>query len=236
MKITAINGSPKGKQSATYIMIEEFLKGAESKGAQTSHSLLSDMKIHHCLGCLSCWTKTPGVCVFKDDMQKIDFADSDLIVYATPLFVDNVSGLLKNFMDRTVFSAVPSMENDANGEAVHPKKQKIRPKMMVMANCGFPGQSHFEVLKILFRRMARNYRTDLIAEIYRDEGPLLIMNEPQLEPVIARYKLLLQQAGREIVQNLKISETTGQALKEALIPHDLYLQNHNEYFKQFKTV
>jgi multimeric flavodoxin WrbA len=233
MKITAINGSPKGKQSATYIMIEEFLKGAQSQGAQTSHILLSDMKIHHCLGCFSCWTKTPGVCVFKDDMQKIDLADSDLIIYATPLFVDNVSGLLKNFLDRMVFSAVPSMENDVNKEAVHPKKQKIHPKIMVMANCGFPGQSHFEVLKILFRRMARNCCTDLIAEIYRDEGPLLIMNDPRFEQVISQYKLLLQQAGEEIVQNLKISDKTAQALKEELIGHDLYLQNHNQYFNQF---
>lgn len=172
MKITAINGSPKGKRSATYLMVEEFLKGAQSEGAATDHILLANMNIHHCIGCHTCWMKTPGVCVFQDDNQKIDLTDSDIIIYATPLYVDNISGLLKNFMDRRVSSVCPTIKKDANGEGVHPKKRTIRPKIMIIANCGYPGQFHFEVLKVLFRRVARNAESDLIGEIYRDEGPL----------------------------------------------------------------
>ncbi len=233
MKITAINGSPKGKRSATFLMVEEFFKGAHESGAKTEHILLANMKIHPCLGCFSCWYKTPGICVHRDDMQTIDLTDSDLVIYATPLYYDNISGLLKNFMDRSVFSASPFMENDIQGEAIHSKKQKIRPRIMAIANCGYPGQSHFEVLKVLFRRMARNLQTDLIAEIYRDEGPLLTMTDSRLEPIIAGYKSLLQQAGREIAENLKISNQIQEALDQELIGHDLYLQNHNEIFKKF---
>jgi multimeric flavodoxin WrbA len=235
MKITAINGSPKGKKSTTYLMVEEFLKGARDLKAETEHILLSNLKIHHCIGCLSCWTKTPGICVFHDDMQKINLSDSDIILFATPLYVDNISGLLKNFMDRNIYSGVPTITKDAKGEAVHPKRQKVRPKIMIMANCGFPGQSHFEVLKVLFRRVARNYQTDLIGEIYRDEGPLLTWPEAGLNEIVEKYKLLLRQAGKEIVQKLRISVTTQKALEEELIPQDLYLQHHNEFFKQFLT-
>ena len=125
------------------------------------------------------------------------------------------------------------MEIDSSGEAVHPKKKKL-PKIMVIANCGYPGQTHFDVLKVLFRRMARNGQTDLIAEIYRDEGPLLIMEDERFDSVVAGYKQLLQLAGKEVVQNLKISERTQEKLAEALIPYDAYLQNHNEYFEQFE--
>ena len=31
----------------------------------------SDMKIVHCMGCNQCWLKTPGICVIKDDYEKI---------------------------------------------------------------------------------------------------------------------------------------------------------------------
>lgn len=36
MKVTVINGSPRGKKSATQIMVNEFLKGMEDAGAETS--------------------------------------------------------------------------------------------------------------------------------------------------------------------------------------------------------
>jgi len=236
MKITAINGSPKGKRGATYLMVEEFLKGAQAQGAETKHILLSNMNIHHCMGCFSCWVKTPGVCVFHDDRKKIDLSGSDIIIYATPVYVDNISGLLKNFMDRGVSSVFPTIEKDAQGEGIHPKRRTVRPKIMTMANCGYPGQTHFEVLKVLFRRIARNMETDLIGEIYRDQGPLLLRDDPQLEPIIAKYKLRLQTAGREIVNELSISEKTKRELEEELIPHDLYLQKHNEIFNQLASI
>ena len=31
----------------------------------------SDMEIAHCMGCNQCWLKTPGICVIKDDYEKI---------------------------------------------------------------------------------------------------------------------------------------------------------------------
>jgi hypothetical protein len=129
-----------------------------------------------------------------------------------------------------------TFEKDAHGEGIHPKRQTIRPKIMAMANCGYPGQTHFEVLKVLFRRIARNRETDLIGEIYRDQGPLLMRDDPQLEPIIAQYKLRLQTAGREVVRELSISEKTKRELEEELIPHDLYLQKHNEIFHQLASI
>ena len=66
MKILAINGSPKGKKSSTYIMVESFFKGAIEKGAETFHVLLSEKKINNCMGCFTCWNKTPGKCIFDD--------------------------------------------------------------------------------------------------------------------------------------------------------------------------
>ncbi len=62
--------------------------------------LLKDKNIKFCKGCLTCYTK-PG-CTIKDDMESIlsKILESDVLVLGTPNYYENVSGLMKNFIDR----------------------------------------------------------------------------------------------------------------------------------------
>ena len=108
MKILSINGSPNGKNSNTDIILEPFLAGAIDAGADTETIYLKDHNIKHCLGCFNCWGKTPGSCVQDDDMTALleKFRLAQVIIYATPLYVCTVSGLMKDFMDR----ALPLLE------------------------------------------------------------------------------------------------------------------------------
>lgn len=233
MKITAINGSPRGRKSTTYIMIEAFLKGAKELKVETNHIILSEYNIQQCSGCLSCWRN--GKCFLKDDFEKINFNDSDIVIFASPLYADNVTGLLKTFMDRNVARLNPIIENDKNNEAIHSRKKNT--KIIAMSNCGYPGLKNFDGLKVLFRRIARNSQAELIAEIYRDEGPLFNFYEDKtIEKILENYKELLQKAGKEIAQNLKIKNETKIQLEKPLIPYDLYIQNHNSYFKDFSKI
>jgi multimeric flavodoxin WrbA len=232
MKILVINGSPRGKKGATFLMAEEFLRGVESVGGETEHILLSEKKIHHCVGCFTCWTKTPGVCIFEDDMKELLNKSCDVLVFASPLYVDNISGLLKNFMDRTLPSALPLMAQDKRGETVH-EPRSPPPKILLLSNCGFPEMSHFQVISHLFKRVARNMRTELIGEILCPEGPLLLFAEGEVAQIVENYKKLLQQAGREVVQKLKISRKTRKALQKPLIPKKIYIQEVNKSFLKF---
>ena len=102
MKILAIQGSPRPKVSNTELLLQEFLKGARSQGAETKTIYLKEKKIKPCLGCFTCWTKTPGVCAVKDDMTELllKVRECDIIVYATPLYNYNMTALLKAFQER----------------------------------------------------------------------------------------------------------------------------------------
>jgi multimeric flavodoxin WrbA len=236
MKIIAINGSPRGKKSVTYLMVEEFLKGAEEAGANTSHIILSELKINNCIGCLSCWMKTPSKCIFEDDFKKTDCSDADLVVLASPVYTDNITALLKNFIDRGVYSANPKIEKSQNNESLHlSEKNKKIPKIMVISHCGYPEQTHFEVLKLYFRRYARNHRTELVAEIYRSGGPLLLSEKTDFQPKILYYKELLQQAGMEIAKNLKISENLQFELEKPLVSDEFYIESHNKVFSDVQA-
>jgi multimeric flavodoxin WrbA len=234
MKITAFNGSPRAERGNTHVIVQELLRGAEEAGAEVENVFLVQKKILPCLGCYTCWTKTPGACVQRDDMGGLlsKYISSDVIVFATPLYVDNVSGIMKMFMDRLIPIADPHIEKDEMGECRHPQRYPRLQKMVVVSNCGFPEQSHFQVLQLYFRRVARNTHLELIAELYREAGSLLTSAEPSLQPFIESYRRLVRKAGREVAENMKLSEETAARLRQPLVPDprfvDIYIERANQ--------
>ena len=76
-------------------------------------------------------------------------------------------------------------------------------------------------------RMARNMSSEVIAKIFRGQGPLLTLENDQLKPIIDHYRELLRQAGREIATQWCISEKTQSELDALLIPVDVYNQKTN---------
>lgn len=226
MKITAFNGSPKGDRSNTHVMVASFLEGAREAGAETKNIFLVTKNIKHCMGCFTCWTKTPGRCVIKDDMAELidTYMGSDIVVLATPLYVDHVTGIMKDFMDRKIPVVCPQFETSATGETVHVKRFKKYPSLIFMSNCGFPKQDQFALLRLYCERMRQNNKADILAEIYRSQGELLREDLPERANVIARYRDTLKKAGQEIVRNKCLAEETRKSLNEPLIPEEEYLR------------
>ncbi len=71
MKILSINSSPRGVgQSKTELMLNHLVEGMQEAGAEVQVVNLREKKIKNCIGCFTCWTKTPGQCIHKDDMTK----------------------------------------------------------------------------------------------------------------------------------------------------------------------
>ncbi len=220
MKITMFNGSHKGHRGNTFIMVEEFLAGAREAGAETEQVILADKEINLCKACMNCWFETPGKCIIRDDMDELlpKVIETNILGLATPVYVDNVTGLMKNFLDRIIPVGDPHWEKDENGECRHKARFGEDNKMVMISNCGFPEQSHFQVLRLLARRMARNLHADLIAEIYRGGGGLLKSKNPEVRPFIEKYKKLLRKAGAETIKNQALSVETKAALEKPLVP------------------
>ena len=232
MKIVVFNGSPKGKRGNTSVVAEAFLRGAAAAGAETEQIFLHEKEIKHCTGCLSCWTKTPGRCVQKDDMAPLveKYLAADVAVLATPLYVDNMTGMTKVFMDRLMPACDPHFEPDENGETRHVKTEWKMPKLGVISTCGFPEQTQFQVLKLLFRRMARNMHGELAVEIYRGQGNLLTIPHDMITPIVENYKKTVEKAGREVVETGRISDETAAELDKPLVPKEMYIDNANRHW------
>jgi len=232
MRITAFNGSPRGEGSNTGIMVSEFLAGAGAAGAETEQVFLSQKKIGHCMGCFRCWTATPGKCVFDDDMTMLleKVMSSDMIILATPLYIDDVSGIMKDFMDRLIPLMDPHFEKDPIGEWLHVKRFGSYPDIAVISNCGMPGRQNFQVIQLHFRRMARNFHSKVAAEIYQDCGELLKDQVLILKPVISRYRKFLRTAGAEVATDGVISGKTAAKLEKPLITAGMYIKEANKFW------
>lgn len=230
MKITAFSGSHKGREGNTLLMVEEFLKGAEEAGAETENVILAEKNILYCKGDFDCWLKTSGKCTLHDDMEFLipGFMASDVVVFAFPVYFDNIPSLMKSFIDRLLPILLPHFEEDGEGGYRHGKRFEKYPKIVVLSNSGLPGLSNFQVVSLFFRRFARTLHTEVIGEIYRGEGEVLKVKNLLVKPLVSKYKKLLREAGRSIVENQEISDELREKLEKPIVPDYLYIKFGNE--------
>ena len=104
MKIVGVCGSP--RKGNTEWMLRTLLETTAKSGAQVELLLLRKMDVRMCRGCLACeegGRERKGDCKIKDDMAGVypKLLAADAIVLATPGYMEMLSGLLKNFLDRT---------------------------------------------------------------------------------------------------------------------------------------
>ena len=219
VKILALQGSPRPKTSNTEILLQEFLKGARSQGAQTETIYLKEKEIHPCIGCYTCWTKTPGICVFKDDMPELlnKVRESDVLVYATPLYNYNMTALLKAFQERLLPLIDPHLVK--TGETYrHPQRYETDRKVVLLSTCGFPEISHFDPLRHIFRHIEGNGGAPLIGEILMPAGELL--KQEGMRNQVQDALQTASQAGMEVVRDGRVSKETEARIQKPLLNPD----------------
>ena len=81
-------------------LAKSFADGATFAGNEVDFITLKEKQISFCKGCLAC--QQTGKCVIKDDVTKImdKFIDSDIVVWATPIYYYEMSGQMKVLIDR----------------------------------------------------------------------------------------------------------------------------------------
>jgi multimeric flavodoxin WrbA len=187
VKIVAVNGSPKGINSNTNVMLTSFLSGAEKAGAEVVKIILGDKNIHCCNGCYSCWSNHTG-CVIHDDMKSVlvSASGADVIIFASPIYFVFCTGLFKNFIDRLTCTGNP-----------HAEVKIGAPKFIMMSNCGFPSEKEFEILSLWMKQFVRRMNSELLAEYYFPNGKSLKDKDNEKAQ---QYLTKLQQAGLELCE------------------------------------
>lgn len=217
-RILAINASPRGKSGNTDRLLRSFLQGAAGTNATVETVYLRSTKIHHCSGCLTCWTTTPGMCAHKDDMPALleKIRQAEILVYAVPLYAYSVTGLMKNYLDRNLPLVLPYLVSD-HDQYVHPMRhpEAWPKKLVVISTCGFPERHHFSGLVETFHRLTSRPALNLAGMILCPAGELLRVVE--LQAGVQWYLDATAQAGREVCESGRITAETEAVLSRPLV-------------------
>ena len=223
MRVMAVNGSPRKEKSNTYRILSPLLEGMRAAGATTELVHLGHLQIKPCLGCFLCWVKTPGKCVQEDDMAAVleRFVQADFLVFGTPLYHYNVSGLMKNFIDRTLPAHEPWLVEDFNhpGQSAHPDRYPRDRRMLLVSPCGFPEFEHFAPLVQYFQFFARKLGWGYLGEILRPTGEIL--SEEKYQEMLVWYYNLVRQAGEQLIRQGRIAPEVQAGLRQDLFPGGL---------------
>lgn len=226
MKILAINGSPKGKRSNTWRLTNAFLEGItvkeESSGSSPTEIEtfnIGSLNIKPCLGCFSCWSKTPGECCIRDDMQGVidKILWADVVVWSFPLYYFGLPGQLKTLIDRQLPMSLPFMctETESGG---HPSRYDMSGKStVVISTCGFyTAQGNYDCVTNLYDRLCGKGG---YTAIFCGQGELFRVKE--LSERTDEYLSWVKKAGQEFASGGITGETRGK-LDQNLFPRDVF--------------
>lgn len=231
MKVMAINSSPRtGGESRSEKLLSLLVDGMRQEGADVGVSNLREYNIKFCQGCYNCWTKTPGVCIHKDDMSRILYPkllESDIVVYSTPLYHRTFTANLKAFIERTLPASLPYLESDDH-RTHHPARNKF-PDVAMLSVAGFPELEEFKLLSDLAQYNFNTSNCRLIAEIY---GPgSQAFSQPMYRDVAADIYVAVKTAGQEIIRDGKVADQTMARITQPFQEKSKMIQTSNLFWQ-----
>lgn len=234
-KVMVVNGGDRtSKFSKSTLMANKFCEGIEAAGGEVEVVNLRDKRIRNCRGCFNCWTKTPGVCIHKDDMPEllVKMRRVDLVVYISPLFVFSVTARLKAFLDRNVPNLMPYMmkKNDCT---IHPNRYRNegRKGFVIFSAAGFPEvKGNFDGMSAMFRSMSAHSETRVLAgEFYLPAAEMLA------QPVYRQRRNMIEEtcfdAGRQIVEQGRIDVALMKKVQDTGVSPDKFSDYANIYWE-----
>jgi len=228
IKVVAINSSPHKDKGNTALVLNPFMEGMNEKGAEVGIYYTNDLEIKPCRGDCSCM-RTTGKCFQEDDMNWLlpKVEDANILVLASPLYCDGVTGPMKMFMDRLVPVIHLTMEI-RDGHLRHPARKDMNlEKIVLVSNCGFWEIDNFDPIVTHIKAFSKNINAEYVGELLRPHGHFfraMLENDMSVNDVIESAR----QAGCQLVENGKMSSETIANVSRPLMSRDAFLQMANQ--------
>jgi multimeric flavodoxin WrbA len=226
MRILILNGSPNRARGMTGQVVAAFAEGATGAGAEVAAINLYDRKIGGCLGCFACWTRTPGVCSQRDDMDELLDAirSRDALVLASPVYVDGMTGVTKMAVDRMI-PLVHGATVIRDGHMRHVKRATTGiSRIALLSVCGFVERDNFDPMLAHARGIAGHLGCAF--------GGAFTMTGGLRQDSAAALRALAREAGSHFARYGHIPERLSEAASRHSLPADQAAAGLNRYFDQ----
>jgi multimeric flavodoxin WrbA len=232
MRILALNGSPTMKRGMTNILLDIFLRGAVLQGASVEKVFLQKKKISPCLGCYSCWVKTPGVCVHRDDGPELllKMREADYLILATPVYLDGMTAQMKAFVDRSIPLLKPQFEIK-NGHCRHQRRYENMPEVVLLSVAGFQEMDNFQGLIKHLELICKNWQSRFVGSLLRPTSYLLSMEE-LFPKTVGIIKAAAQRAGQDLVKNGSFKREDLDAVAVSQFSAEQLVSQTNKYWER----
>jgi len=104
------------------IISDTYLEGFDDK-----NFFYVEKALKSCTGCFSCWTKSPGLCIFKDTFNK-KIINSDKLVIISKNTYGTYSSKIKSVIDKSIPLVLPTFKV-INNETHHRKRYNQYPNI-----------------------------------------------------------------------------------------------------------
>jgi len=114
---------------------------------------LSRIEVTHCVGCWTCWWKTPGKCVFNDLNEFYhEYITADKAIYLAKVTKGFISGNLKSLLDRMIPLYLP-YTTYKTGESMHVKRYEKYPDIEFYYDGQFQTDDGLEIFEKYINRV-----------------------------------------------------------------------------------
>ena len=229
MKIVAINSSHRGDNGYTRFLIDKLFQGATEAGANCEVVSLARLKINRCIGCQDCHSNEHNLkCVYddKDDVRNIfnKMIEANIILFATPVYIFSMSGLMKTFLDRiNATGDCNDLQLSKSGLIFHHIDHQICSKPFVVLVCcdNWENETPKNVLSY-FKTYSKFMDAPQVGVLVRKSGKIVghgkNAEKEKIYPKIQEVYKAYYQAGKELATAGKIRRATQKQANQNILP------------------
>lgn len=226
MKILAINSSFRGSKGFSKFLIDKLFEGAREEGAKCENINLAELRINHCIDCQVCQKPDHFLkCVFndKDDVAMIynKMREADVIVFATPVYIFEMSSLLKMLLERNYSTAkVGEFNLTKSGLFFHHVDKDITQKPFIaLVVCDNLENETPKNIVSFFKTYARFMDAEIVGTLVRKSAGMFGFNqkEKNKSPIVLSVYDSYVQAGRELASVGRISKSTQKKANKPMV-------------------
>ncbi len=228
-KVFAVNGSNRKGRGNMEKLLTPFLEGMKEAGAEVELVYSRDLDIEDCLGDFDCWTKHPGVCIQKDEMQEMYpmLRASDILVLGIPRYIPTPAPL-QAFINRLCPLIEPVLEAK-DGRTVARFQEDVRIKRIVLvAVSGWWEVGNMDLLVEIVKEIAKDTGTEFAGALLRPHA--YEMARPEAADVLESARRL----GRQLISEGRMSSDDLAVVSRPLVSWEDDLERSNQGYQETK--